>query len=153
MRLLRDFGKPGWRLEGVDSSERSTRAATRAGLTVHKGEVEQLDLPRNTYDLAFLIMTIEHVADPPGVLRAVRSLLRPGGSLVIVTDNTDSLDFQLFKKRHWGGYHFPRHWNLFNPHTMRLLADKVGMEVAELTTAVSPVNWVYSVRNMVVMKK
>jgi 2-polyprenyl-3-methyl-5-hydroxy-6-metoxy-1,4-benzoquinol methylase len=150
LRLLREFGNQGWKLEGVDSDVRAVKAAQRHKIDVHLGSVENLNLPQDSYDLALMIQTIEHVADPPAVLRAVRSLLRPGGSLIIVTDNTDSLDFKIFKKRHWGGYHFPRHWNLFNRHTMTLLAEKVGMEVVEITTAVSPVNWVYSVRNFMV---
>lgn len=149
LRLLRDFGKPGWKLEGVDSDERAVAAAGGAGLKVHHGTVESLDLPRDTYDLAFLIQTIEHLDDPPRVLRAVRSLLRPGGQIVIVTDNTDSFDFKLFKGRHWGGYHFPRHWNLFNASTLGALARKVEMEVVSLGTMMSPVNWVYSVRNTI----
>ncbi|MGA9994472.1 MAG: class I SAM-dependent methyltransferase [Pyrinomonadaceae bacterium] len=150
LRLLRDIGKHGWQLEGVDSDERAVMAAGRAGLKVHQGTVEQLDLPRDSYDLALLIQTIEHVANPPAVVRAVRSLLRPGGSLIIVTDNADSLDFKLFKGRHWGGYHFPRHWNLFNAESLRALARKVEMEVDSLQTMVSPVNWTYSIRNTLV---
>jgi SAM-dependent methyltransferase len=147
LELLKDFGKKTWTLEGVDADERAAFAAEEKGLKVHCGTLENLDLPRESYDLAFLIMTVEHVADPVGLLRDARSILRPGGRLVIVTDNTDSLDFRLFKKRHWGGYHFPRHWNLFNPATMRRLAAKTGFEVEKLTTQVSPVNWVYSIRN------
>jgi SAM-dependent methyltransferase len=150
LQLLRDFGQPGWQLEGVDSSARAVEEGARARLKIHEGDVEQLDLPQGAYDLALLIQTIEHVADPPGVLRAVRALLKPGGSLVIVTDNTGSLDFKLFKGRHWGGYHFPRHWNLFDTKTLRALARKVELEVVSLETVVSPVNWVYSVRNSLV---
>lgn len=148
--LLRDFGKPTWTLEGVDSSERAAQAAVASGLTVHQGELEELSLPQASYDLALLIQTVEHVADPPALLRSIRRLLKPGGALVIVTDNTGTLDFKIFKGRHWGGYHFPRHWNLFNADTMRALAAKVEMEVASLKTIVSPVNWVYSVRNTLV---
>ncbi len=147
LRLLRDFGKSSWKLEGIDPSDLAVRAGTHDGLTIHQGIVQDLDLPKASYDLAFMIATIEHVDDPVAVLRAVRSLLKPGGRVVIVTDNTDTLDFKLFKGRHWGGYHFPRHWNLFNPQTMRLLAQKVDLEVDTLTTIVSPVNWVYSLRN------
>jgi SAM-dependent methyltransferase len=148
--LLREFGKPGWTLEGVDASSQAAETAARSGILVHQGLVEELDLPQAGYDMAFMIQTIEHVDDPVRVLRAVRSLLRPGGAVVIVTDNTDTLDFKLFKRRHWGGYHFPRHWNLFNDGTLRALAAKVELDVNSLTTAVSPVNWVYSTRNALV---
>jgi SAM-dependent methyltransferase len=148
--LLREFGRPTWQLEGVDNSSRAVAMATRSGLLVRQGSVESLDLPEASYDMALLVQTIEHVGDPPGVLAAVRRLLKPGGKVVIVTDNTDSLDFKLFKGRYWGGYHFPRHWNLFNSRTLGALARKVDLEVESLTTAVSPVNWVYSIRNTLV---
>ncbi len=147
LELLRDFGKKMWTLEGVDADTRAVTVAEKKGLKVHYGLLENLALPKNAYDLAFLIQTIEHVADPPQLLRDIRSLLRPGGRICIVTDNTGSLDFKLAKKRYWGGYHFPRHWNLFDKKTMRLLAEKTELEVENLTTQVSPVNWVYSIRN------
>ena len=147
LELLRNFGKKTWRLEGVDADERAASVVEKKNLKIHRGLLENLDLPKESFDLALMIMTVEHVADPVQLLRDVRSILRPGGRVVIVTDNTDSLDFKLFKNRHWGGYHFPRHWNLFNPATMRRLAEKTRMEVESLTTQVSPVNWVYSIRN------
>lgn len=153
LELLRDFGKKSWRLEGIDADERAASTAEKKNLKIHRGTLETLRLPKDSYDLALLVQTVEHIADPPELLRQIRSLLRPGGRLVVVTDNTDSLDFKLFKKRHWGGYHFPRHWNLFNPATMRRLAAKTGFEVERLTTQVSPVNWVYSIRNRLTDKK
>lgn len=150
LSLLRQFGKPSWQLEGIDPSDLAAAAAQRAGLTIHQGTIQSLDLPKASYDLAFMIATLEHVDDPVQVLEAVRSLLRPGGHVVIVTDNTDTLDFRLFQQRHWGGYHFPRHWNLFNSLTLRRLAQKVDLEVAQLTTILSPVNGVYSLHNALV---
>lgn len=147
LEILQDFGKKSWQLEGVDSDERAVNMARRKGLTIHHGLLENLALQPASYDLAITIQTIEHLASPPQLLAQVWKLLRPGGCLVIVTDNTDSLDFRIFKRRHWGGYHFPRHWNLFNPRTMHRLAEKTGFAVEKLTTQVSPVNWTYSVRN------
>ena len=84
----------------------------------------RLDRGRSTsraehYDFAILIQTVEHVADPASLLRAIRRVLRPGGRLLVVTDNTGSLDFSVAKRRHWGGYHFPRHWYLFDAASMR----------------------------------
>jgi 2-polyprenyl-3-methyl-5-hydroxy-6-metoxy-1,4-benzoquinol methylase len=150
LKLLKDFGPKTWQLEGIDMSDRAVEMGQRQGLRIHQGIVQTVNLPPASYDLAFMIATIEHVDDPKAVLESVRHLLKPGGRIVIVTDNTDTLDFRIFKGRHWGGYHFPRHWNLFNPKTIRRLAQTTDMEVVEMGTIVSPVNWVYSVRNLLV---
>ena len=119
-------------------------------MKVYLGSVETLDLPKDAYDLAFMIQTIEHLEKPFEILSVVKGMLKTGGKLVIVTDNTGSLDFKLFKSGYWGGYHFPRHWNLFNQNSLTKLAEKVGFEIADLTTQVSPVNWVYSIHNALV---
>ncbi len=148
--LLRDYGHSSWRLEGVDPSRRAVAAARARGLDVHHGTVEDVALDPSSYDLALLVATIEHVADPVAVASAVRALLRPGGRVLVVTDNTASPDFRISRGRYWGGYHFPRHWNLFDPETLRILATKAGLDVERLATIVSPVNWVYSVRNALV---
>lgn len=150
LSLLKDFGQKSWQLEGIEPNDRAVEMGRRNGLKIHQGIVQNLDLPQSSYDLAFMIATIEHVDDPTAVLKAVRSLLKPGGRLVIVTDNTDTLDFQLSQTRHWGGYHFPRHWNLFNAATMTAIARKTNLEIESLTTIISPVNWVYSIRNALV---
>lgn len=146
--LLKEFGRSGWRLQGIDLDSRAVTRATQRGLAVHLGELATSPVAPSSVDLALCIQTIEHVADPPALLAEIRRVLRPGGRVLIVTDNTDSVDFALAKSRHWGGYHFPRHWNLFHPASLRALAAKAQLEVAELTTMVSPVNWTYTVRNL-----
>lgn len=151
--LLREFGKKSWRLEGIDVDKQAVEKAIRAGLQVYLTAAERIDLPAENYDLVFMIQTIEHLENPPEVLREAHKLLRKGGRLVIVTDNTDSFDFRFFKDRYWGGYHFPRHWNLFNRHSFTKLAEKTGFEVERLKTIVSPVNWVLSIHNVLVDRR
>jgi 2-polyprenyl-3-methyl-5-hydroxy-6-metoxy-1,4-benzoquinol methylase len=153
LNLLRMYGKKSWKLEGIDLDNRAIEMARESGLSVHLGSVETIDLPPDTYDLAITIQTIEHVEKPGEVLRGIHKLLKPGGKLVIVTDNTDSLDFRFFNRNYWGGYHFPRHWNLFNKHSLGKLARKTNFEVAIIATQVSPVNWVYTMHNWLVDKK
>ena len=104
LKLLLQYGKKPWTLEGIDLDKRAIKMAKNAGFIVHCGTVETIDLAQNTYDLALMIQTIEHLEKPDKVLRAIYKLLKPGGKLVIVTDNTDSLDFRFFKKNYWGGY-------------------------------------------------
>src|SRR5262249_13197153 len=125
-------------------------AAARSGLSVHHGTVQALESTGRSYHLAILIQTIEHVDDPQAVLASIRNLLVPGGRLVVVTDNVETLDFRIFGGRHWGGYHFPRHFNLFSRATLGAVARKGGLEVEEIATILSPVNWVYSMRNALV---
>ncbi len=149
LRLLQDFGRPGWTLEGVDTDARAVSAAARRGLVVHHGRVETLGLPTGRYHLILLVMTIEHLADPLAMLRTIRGLLAPGGRVGIITDNVGSPDFALFGGRHWGGYHFPRHFTLFSRRTLTRLAAEAGLETERVATAVSPVNWTYSVRNLI----
>jgi ubiquinone/menaquinone biosynthesis C-methylase UbiE len=145
--LVREFGSPSWEIEGIDIDDRAVGAARDRGLTVHLGVVEKLELPDATFDAALMIMVVEHVADPLELLKTARRLIRPGGRLVVVTDNTGSPDFALTRRRHWGGYHFPRHWYLFNRQSLEALGRSAGFEVDRIETIVSPVNWVYSVHN------
>jgi SAM-dependent methyltransferase len=145
--LLKRFGDPSWQLVGVDVSEQAVSVARQRGLTVYHGGIDSVGLPAASFDLILLIATIEHVDDPSGVFEAAARLLTPNGRVVIVTDNTDSFDFVLAHRRHWGGYHFPRHWNLFNRRSMGLLATRAGMRVVSIETSVTPVNWVYTFHN------
>ena len=150
LNLLKQYGKKTWTLEGIDIDRRAVETAEKFGLKVYHGSIEAIDLPKDSFDLALMIQTVEHVENPLAILSAIKSVLKTGGRLVIVTDNTDALDFAIFKGAYWGGYHFPRHWNLFNRKSLAELAKRAGFETADLTTQVSPVNWVYSIHNWLV---
>ena len=145
--LLREFGRPNWTVEGVDADARAVAAARSAGLTIHHGQVEGMGFSPESFHLVLLIMTVEHLSDPAAALRTVAKLLAPGGRVVLVTDNVGSPDFALFGGRHWGGFHFPRHTYLFDRNTLAALGTNAGLAVERISTAVSPVNWVYSFRN------
>lgn len=153
LRLLKDFGDQSWELEGAEINERAVQAARQAGLSVHHGEIEDLPLAPDSYDLVLLLMTIEHVADPAAVLASARQLLRPGGRVVIVTDDAASPSCWFFRGRHWGGYHFPRHWNLFDRQNLAQLARNCGLRPVRTSSMMSPLNWVYSVHNWLIDRR
>ena len=85
---MKQFGEPNRTVEGLDASSQAVRAAHRSGLMVHEGTVQSSGMPRESFDLVFLIDTIEHVENPVDVLFSVRNVLKAGGRVVIVTDNT-----------------------------------------------------------------
>ena len=150
VRLLRKFGRPEWKIEGIDTDVRAVDAARASGLDIHLGDVHSADLPPSSYDLVLLIMTVEHLPDPLDTLHRIRELLRPGGRVLVITDNTATFDFKIFGRRHWGGYHFPRHSSLFDSKSLRALLERADLKVDEVTTLLSPVNSVYSIRNLLV---
>lgn len=76
---------------------------------------------KKKYDLIIMLNLIEHVINPQKVMSDLKKLLSKGGLCLIKTPNTKSLNFRIFKKIYWGGYHSPRHFNLFNYENIKLI--------------------------------
>jgi SAM-dependent methyltransferase len=146
LRLLRSYGAPAWQLHGNDFNLDTLNRLESEGFEVHAGDIRQLSLP-NYFDLIVLNQVIEHLDDVYGVLAAIRGLLKPGGLIFIETPSFDGLDAQIFKHRYWGGYHFPRHWYLFNAPLLRGLLEKMQFQVVNETYLTSPSFWVQSLHH------
>ena len=71
--------------------------------------------------LAFDIL--EHLDAPPLFLRSCRTLLGPGGKLVITTPNSSSWE-RFVKPRGWSGCTDPQHKVLFHPYNLRFLLER-----------------------------
>ncbi|MFQ5732846.1 MAG: class I SAM-dependent methyltransferase [Planctomycetaceae bacterium] len=131
-------------LEGVEISEVAAEAAGKKGYVVHLGSFDEIQFPGNRYDLVFLIQVIEHVFDPVAAVRKIHALLKPGGWVVFETPSVRCVDFALFKRRFWGGYHFPRHINLFEPGSFRKMLASQGFDVASIKHKLQPVHWIWT---------
>ena len=134
-------------LEGIEVSERAARGARDKGYTVRIGSVDDITLPEGAYDLVFLQQVIEHVYQPDRVLRMLGRALCPGGVLVLETPCVEGLDFRLFQRRYWGGYHAPRHFNLFNAAGLAVLGAAAGLSPVEQAHTPQPIHWVWSLRH------
>ena len=90
LRLARDNG---WHAEGVEVSAFAARFAREThGLRVFAGDLTAFAAStRRTFDVITFWDSIEHVGNPRDVLEAALRLLRPGGLVVIATDNFDCL--------------------------------------------------------------
>jgi SAM-dependent methyltransferase len=150
LELLRTFGPSSWQLVGVEPDPRAAEVASSRGFDIRRTTLDDAEIEPGSVARALLIQTIEHVPDPVRLLSEIRATLAPGGRLLVVTDNVGSPDFRIFSSRHWGGWHFPRHWHLFSEETLTAAAERAGLRVEHIETMVSPVNWVYSVRNLLV---
>lgn len=148
LQLLKDFGPKTWNLVGIDGDERAVLAGQAQGLPLQKVSLEESKFEEISFGLIFLIMTIEQVSNPKVLLRSVYQKLKPGGKLVVVTNNTRTTSSYFFQGRHWGGYDFPRRNYLFNEANLVKLVEAVGLKPIKVRSTTSPVNWVRSVRNL-----
>ena len=114
---------------------------------LHVRGAEDLDRPRNAYDAVVLTNVLERVDDPLSALKATKQLLRPDGIALIITPNTEATVCRVFQGRHWSGYDFPRHRNLFCAQALGQAARMAGLEVVSARTVGSAEAWVRSVRN------
>lgn len=128
----------------VDFADSARPAAESAGHVFHPSTIEDLQIEQR-FHLVLLLNLLEHVADPRAVFHKVRSLLAPGGVLLLKTPSFDCLDFRLFRKRNWGGFHCPRHFVLFTPRSLRALAEECGLACERVRHTQGAPQWTASI--------
>lgn len=126
---------------GVDFDRVAVDQARQAGHEVFEGTFENAAMPESFFDMAVATHVIEHVADPQAFAKKAFDVLKPGGVFLVETPNIDCADAKWFKTRHWGGYHFPRHWVFFDERSLRKLGESVGFEVKQITYHPAPAFW------------
>lgn len=151
LRLLREHGDPDWTLCGLDLDEAPLAALRHEGFEVHAERIESFakdPAQRGRFDCVVMLQLIEHVEDPARVAEQVFALLRPGGVFVVETPDLEGLDHRLFRGRHWGHYHFPRHWHLFDTDSLCRMLEAKGFEIAERSPLISTSSWIISTQNL-----
>jgi 2-polyprenyl-3-methyl-5-hydroxy-6-metoxy-1,4-benzoquinol methylase len=132
--FLYQMQKRGWQVEGVDFDPKAIESARlRYGLRLRPGDLASAGFGNSTFDAVTLKHVIEHVPDPVGLLAETLRVLRPGGRVVVVTPNADSMGHQVFKEA-WFGLDPPRHLQVFAPRTLRTCAERAGVRVLETRT-------------------
>lgn len=134
-------------LHGIEISEAAGGAAAGKGYAVRIGTIDDIEVAEASYDLVFLQQVIEHVQAPDRVLVKLAAGLAPGGRLVIDTPTTDCVDFSWFRRRYWGGYHIPRHFNLFSEGGLRRLCEAAGLRHVATRYTPQPIHWVWTLHH------
>lgn len=82
------------RVTGTDlSHEVLARAANRwPSVNYVAGDFMQLDFPERAYDVVITLEVLAHVADQAAFVRKLSRLLRPGGTLMLATQNRPQLE-------------------------------------------------------------
>ena len=126
----------GWECAGVEPSRPIAETARKnlPGVEIFTGLLEDAPFEKETFDLVTLWDVVEHTPDPVSFLRAAASMVKPGGILVLETQNVDSL-FARILGRKWQHYKHSEHLFHFSPYTLRrLLEDAAGLTILSMTS-------------------
>lgn len=75
----------GWRVKGIEISPPAVEYSRRElGLEIHAGDLFEAPFAERSFDLVVADNVLEHTTDPQKVLEKLRSLLRPGGHLLVI---------------------------------------------------------------------
>lgn len=136
-RYLATMRSLGWQVQGVEFSEDGVRACRKAGLPVHHGDLISAEFPDASFDLITIRHVIEHIPEPHPFIAEVARVLKPGGSVVVETPNSDALGRALLGPN-WYANDVPRHLILYAPGNLALLAERHGLQKTGLFMDTSP---------------
>jgi SAM-dependent methyltransferase len=137
-RRLLDFGsgaglflevahRRGFDGHGVDLSRASVGVARKrpGGAKAHFGSpLEVPEIAAGGFDVITLWSVLAHLPRPVDDLTMLRGLLAPGGVLLVLTVNANSLLLKAWRHR-WNGF-TPNHLVFFSPETLCLLLRTAG---------------------------
>jgi 2-polyprenyl-3-methyl-5-hydroxy-6-metoxy-1,4-benzoquinol methylase len=120
--------KMGWDVIGVDMNDNVSREVKEAKIPVLTGELEELKLEENSFDLITLWHVLEHLHDPLKTLKLVHRLVKDDGILFVEVPNNTSALSRLFKSN-WFAWDLPRHLCHFSPTSLSKMLNQAGFEI------------------------
>ncbi len=113
-----------WRLFGLDLDDRKEPALKAIPRFEHLFTVPPEQVAQR-FDLLTLIHSLEHFPDPVAMLRTLRGLIAPGGSLFVQVNNVERTPFDLV---------VADHLSHFTPRSLAHLAAQAGLAVDSVRT-------------------
>jgi 2-polyprenyl-3-methyl-5-hydroxy-6-metoxy-1,4-benzoquinol methylase len=145
--FLRQMKELGWDVTGVEPDPIARKSCMQEGLNVLGSTLEGAQLQDNFFDVVTLNHVIEHLPDPLKTLAECKRVLRPGGCVVVLTPNCESLARHRFG-RHWANWCPPFHLFLFSPASMHASARQAGLHVETIRAPSRAAWWTWLVSRL-----
>lgn len=148
--FLQLLKKEGWECYGTELTEESAARASRKGISVSVGEIDENRFGPHSFDLITLWHVLEHLPEPPKTLKTLTHLLKKGGILAISTPNIDSLQAKIGRDQ-WFHLDPPRHLFLYSPRTLEQMIESFGFRLLKLhhfSLEQNPYGWLQSLLNL-----
>ncbi len=118
-----------WQVSGTEYTPHAAALGRRRGITVMEGELGDLKLPAEHYDLIVMYHVLEHVYHPKQLLQEIHRILKPTGNLVIEVPNISSISARIFGSK-WYLLVAPQHVNHFSPSTLTQILERSKLVVS-----------------------
>ena len=129
--FLHHMAGEGWRVQGIEFSEKAAQTAAGLGYRVHAGPLETAPQPEEAFDLIVGWMVLEHLHDPIACLRKLHGWAKPGAWLVLSVPNAGSFEFSIFKDK-WYALQLPTHLHHFTPQTLENILQITGWKLEKV---------------------
>lgn len=129
IKVSRDLG---WDVLGIEPSKVMAKEGRKKfNLPIMVGMIEELNLPKNSFDAVTFFDVMEHIVDSKSVLKRVYELLKKDGIIAVRVPNfnfhfTKTKILELFGKKDFIAYDTPAHVNTFSPRTLKMFLEKSG---------------------------
>jgi len=120
------------RVVGIEPNAVQAEKCRSLGIEVIEDPVERAAEFDRSADVVVCFETIEHVFDPGALIAWCGDLLSPGGLLILTCPNSEGFDILTLATQ--SDSIDAEHINLFNPHSLKLLVESMGLDVLECTT-------------------
>ena len=131
--LLKRMQTLGWNVEGIEFDPACVALLQAQGVRCRSGDLREQQFEAASFDAVFMGHVIEHVYNPIEFLKECSRVLRPGGTLVALTPNSNSLGHRMFG-RDWRGLEPPRHLQIFNRANLDRMVRSSGFSHVKTST-------------------
>lgn len=128
-RFLHAAHSKGWRVEGIDSSEKAIKIGEQyAKFAMRVSSLEDEAQFAKRFNAVTMFEVLEHLSQPISMLEKCKMVLEPNGSIFCTVPNWECSVVQHASNPSWIP---PIHLLFFNENSLRTLANKAGLEVIE----------------------
>lgn len=120
-------------VHGTEMDANAQRIAAAQHLDIRHGVFNPADWEPASFDYVTLDQVLEHIYEPLQLLRDIRVVVKPGGTLLLTTPNAGSLTAKLFGQR-WIHCHPPYHVMLYTRTAVARVLHDAGFIVEKIRT-------------------